>query len=108
VTTVDQPTRDRIREALSSPDLEREVAARVTAMVTAMPDVSLMLAAATYLASGAWSRRASEMKDGIIMEARRLRPDETYQETADRLGVSTAVVNRAAVRDAVREREATA
>lgn len=89
-------------------ELEMRAAMVVTDFLLSLTSTADMLATATYLASGAWSRRASEMKDAIIMEARRQRPDETYRQTADRLGVSTQVVNRAAVRDAVRERESQA
>lgn len=87
--------------------VETEVTAAVSTIVTSLPSLAEMLAAATFLASGEWSRVASEMKDGIITTARSMFPGETYQQTADRLGVSPAVVNRAMVRNAVREREST-
>ena len=58
-------------------------------------DPAEAVALARYLASADFARKAAELKNALIVKARAEHPDETYEQTAERLHVSVSSVNRA-------------
>lgn len=81
---------------MSAKDLEGEVRAVVlTAVARAFSDDGEYYAAVRHLASIAFLRWVSGVKNALIVQARAEHPDETYEQTAARLGTSVATINRA-------------
>jgi hypothetical protein len=78
-----------------SDNIESKVRDAALALVEAFSTPAEQYAASRYLASIAFLREASAIKNEIIVTARTTYPEDTYEDTAARLGTTPATVNRA-------------
>jgi hypothetical protein len=83
-------------------DLPSQLVEAVSVVVQSLSSATEQLAAARFLASARWTAAAAALADAMVVEAREAYPLDTYEDTADRLGVSYAAVARAVTRHRAR------